>query len=54
GERGLVVRAVLRLYGFVWGSEWSADEQRESEMVFIADELPEAKIRAGFEALAAG
>ena len=41
---------VLRLYGFDWDSEWQEGEARESVMVFIGDQLPEEKIRAGFEA----
>jgi G3E family GTPase len=53
-DRRLVFQGVLKLYGFDWDAEWAADERRETVMVFIADELPEAKIRAGFEALAAG
>ncbi|WNW11981.1 GTPase [Pseudomonas sp. DTU_2021_1001937_2_SI_NGA_ILE_001] len=50
--RRLVFQGVLKLYGFDWDSEWAEDEQRESVIVFIADELPEEKIRAGFAALA--
>lgn len=53
-DRRLVFQGVLKLYGFDWDAEWAEDEVRESVMVFIADELPEARIRAGFEALAAG
>ena len=53
-ERKLVFQGVLKLYGFDWDAEWAAGEARESVMVFIADELPEATIRAGFEAMAAG
>ncbi|AHZ79359.1 cobalamin synthesis protein P47K [Pseudomonas putida] len=52
--RKLVFQGVLKLYGFDWDAEWAEGETRESVMVFIADELPEATIRAGFEALAAG
>jgi len=52
--RRLVFQGVLKLYGFDWDAEWAEGEARESVMVFIADELPEARIRAGFEALAAG
>ncbi|KVV03258.1 MULTISPECIES: GTPase [unclassified Pseudomonas] len=47
-DRRLVFQGVLKLYGFDWDTEWRADEARESVMVFIADELPEAKIREGF------
>jgi G3E family GTPase len=51
-DRRLVFQGVLKLYGFDWDAEWKDGESRESVMVFIADELPEEKIRAGFEALA--
>mgnify|MGYP003527335245 FL=1 len=44
-DRRLVFQGVLKLYGFDWDTEWRADEARESVMVFIADDLPEAKIR---------
>ncbi|MBF8758064.1 GTPase [Pseudomonas guariconensis] len=50
-DRRLVFQGVLKLYGFDWDAEWAEGEVRESVMVFIADELPEEKIRAGFEAL---
>ncbi|MDN7143548.1 GTPase [Pseudomonas sp. JQ170] len=50
-DRRLVFQGVLKLYGFDWDTDWAQGETRESVMVFIADELPEAKIRAGFEAL---
>ncbi|MFJ4375903.1 GTPase [Pseudomonas japonica] len=50
-ERRLVFQGVLKLYGFDWDTEWAEGEARESVMVFIADELPEDKIRAGFAAL---
>jgi G3E family GTPase len=46
--RRMVFQGVLKLYGFDWDTEWAEDEQRESVIVFIADELPEEKIRAGF------
>ncbi|PWB35433.1 GTPase [Pseudomonas sp. SDI] len=52
--RRLVFQGVLKLYGFDWDSEWADGEPRESVMVFIADELPEETIRAGFEALSRG
>ncbi|NBA96468.1 GTPase [Pseudomonas sp. R5(2019)] len=51
--RRLVFQGVLKLYGFDWDTEWAEGETRESVMVFIADELPEEKIRAGFAALTA-
>lgn len=50
-ERRLVFQGVLKLYGFDWDAEWAEGEARESVMVFIGDELPEEKIRTGFEAL---
>lgn len=50
-NRRLVFQGVLKLYGFDWDTEWTEDEQRESVMVFIADDLPEAKIRSGFDNL---
>ncbi|WP_422422516.1 GTPase [Pseudomonas sp. GZD-222] len=50
-DRRLVFQGVLKLYGFDWDTEWAEGEARESVMVFIADDLPEAKIREGFEAL---
>ena len=50
-ERRLVFQGVLKLYGFDWDTEWAEGEARESVMVFIADDLPEAKIREGFAQL---
>ncbi len=50
-DRRLVFQGVLKLYGFDWDTEWAEGEARESVMVFIADDLPEARIREGFEAL---
>ncbi|MEF9899134.1 MAG: GTPase [Pseudomonas sp.] len=50
-DRRLVFQGVLKLYGFDWDTEWAEGEARESVMVFIADDLPEATIREGFEAL---
>ncbi|MDF0730045.1 GTPase [Pseudomonas entomophila] len=50
-ERRLVFQGVLKLYGFDWDAEWRVDEPRESVLVFIADELPEARIREAFEQL---
>lgn len=52
-ERRMVFQGVLKLYGFDWDREWAAGEQRESVIVFIADELPEERIQVGFAALAA-
>ena len=50
-DRRLVFQGVLKLYGFDWDTEWAQGEPRESVMVFIADDLPEAKIREGFARL---
>lgn len=50
-DRRLVFQGVLKLYGFDWDTEWAEGEIRESVMVFIADDLPEAKIREGFAQL---
>ena len=50
-DRRLVFQGVLKLYGFDWDTEWRDGETRESVMVFIADDLPEAKIREGFAQL---
>ena len=50
-DRRLVFQGVLKLYGFDWDTEWRDGETRESVMVFIADDLPEAKIREGFARL---
>ncbi|QZI71548.1 GTPase [Pseudomonas protegens] len=47
--RRMVFQGVLKLYGFDWDTEWAEGEVRESVMVFIADDLPEEKIRQGFE-----
>ena len=52
-DRRLVFQGVLKLYGFDWDTEWAEGESRESVMVFIADDLPEAKIREGFSRLGA-
>ncbi|NAT60756.1 GTPase [Pseudomonas syringae pv. actinidifoliorum] len=51
--RKMVFQGVLKLYGFDWDTEWAEGEPRESVIVFIADELPEEKIRAGFEKVCA-
>ena len=50
-DRRLVFQGVLKLYGFDWDTEWAEGEARESVMVFIADDLPEAKICEGFAQL---
>jgi G3E family GTPase len=52
-DRKLVFQGVLKLYGFDFDVEWAEGEKRESVIVFIADELPEEKIRAGFTRVAA-
>lgn len=49
--RRMVFQGVLRLYGFDWGTPWREDEARESVLVMIGDELPEAEIRQAFAAL---
>jgi G3E family GTPase len=51
--RRMVFQGVLKLYGFDWDTEWAADEARESVIVFIADDLPQEKIRQGFARVAA-
>ena len=51
-DRRLVFQGVLKLYGFDWDTEWAEGEARESVIVFIADDLPEEKIRAGFARVA--
>lgn len=50
--RRMVFQGVLKLYGFDWDTEWEEGEKRESVIVFIADDLPEEKIRAGFARVA--
>ncbi|WP_206336489.1 GTP-binding protein, partial [Pseudomonas viridiflava] len=50
-DRRMVFQGVLKLYGFDWDTGWAEGEPRESVIVFIADELREEKIRAGFEAM---
>jgi G3E family GTPase len=52
--RRMVFQGVLKLYGFDWDTEWAADETRESVIVFIADDLPQEKIRQVFARVAAG
>jgi G3E family GTPase len=49
--RTLVFQGVLKLYGFDWDREWQADEARESVLVFIGDDLPEAVISERFRQL---
>ncbi|MDP3816392.1 GTPase [Pseudomonas sp.] len=51
--RRMVFQGVLRLYGFDFDSEWATDEVRESVLVLIGDNLPEAEIRQGFAEVAA-
>ncbi|MBV6752817.1 GTPase [Pseudomonas chlororaphis] len=51
--RRMVFQGVLKLYGFDWDTEWEEGATRESVIVFIADELPEEKIREGFAKVAA-
>ncbi|MGB4073916.1 GTPase [Pseudomonas sp.] len=47
-DRRMVFQGVLRLYGFDYDSAWGADEARDSVLVLIGDNLPEAAIRQGF------
>jgi G3E family GTPase len=51
--RRMVFQGVLKLYGFDWDTEWEEGAARESVIVFIADDLPEEKIREGFAKVAA-
>ena len=51
--RRMVFQGVLKLYGFDWDTEWAEGESRESVIVFIADDLPEEKIREVFAKVAA-
>jgi G3E family GTPase len=53
-SKRLVFQGVLKLYGFDWGDEWPESEPRESILVFIADDLPEARLQAAFAGLCAG
>jgi len=50
--RRMVFQGVLKLYGFDWDTEWEEGAARESVIVFIADDLPEEKIREGFAKVA--
>jgi G3E family GTPase len=50
-DRRLVFQGVLKLYGFDWDAEWAPGETRESVMVFIADNLPQARIEEAFAAM---
>jgi G3E family GTPase len=52
--RTLVFQGVLKLYGFDWDRQWQADEPRESVLVFIGDDLPEATISERFRQLTLG
>jgi G3E family GTPase len=52
-ERRMVFQGVLRLYGFDYAEAWQPAEQRQSVIVFIGDNLPEADIRQGFARLSA-
>jgi len=48
--RKLLFQGVQRLYGADWDREWEEGEVRESVIVFIGMELPEAELREGLEA----
>ena len=50
-ERRMVFQGVLRLYGFDYAEPWQPGEPRQSAIVFIGDNLPEAEIRVGFAEL---
>ncbi|MCU1741443.1 MULTISPECIES: GTPase [unclassified Pseudomonas] len=50
--RRMVFQGVLKLYGFDWDTEWEEGAARESVIVFVADDLPEEKIREGFAKVA--
>ncbi|GGL96843.1 GTP-binding protein [Pseudomonas asuensis] len=47
--RKLLFQGVQRLYGADWDREWEDNEVRESVIVFIGMDLPEAELREGFE-----
>ena len=49
--RRLLFQGVQRLYSADWDREWAADETRQSTIVFIGLQLPQAEIRAAFAAL---
>ncbi|QPT14123.1 GTPase [Serratia rubidaea] len=49
--RRLLFQGVLRLYNADWDRDWQPDEPRQSTLVFIGIDLPEAEIRARFAAL---
>jgi G3E family GTPase len=53
-DKRLVFQAVHMILEGDLQREWRADEERYSRMVFIGRNLDEAKLRAGFEATAAG
>lgn len=49
--RRLLFQGVQRLYNADWDRDWQPDETRQSTLVFIGIDLPEAEIRARFAAL---
>lgn len=49
--RRLLFQGVQRLYNADWDRDWQPDEPRQSTLVFIGIDLPEAEIRARFAAL---
>jgi len=50
-DKRLLFQGVQRLYNADWDRPWATDERRESVMVFIGSELPEAEIRRAFAGL---
>lgn len=48
--RRLLFQGVQRLYNADWDRDWQPDEPRQSTLVFIGIDLPEAEIRARFAA----
>ena len=50
-SRRLLFQGVQRLYNADWDRDWQPDEARQSTLVFIGIDLPEAEIRARFAAL---
>lgn len=47
----LLFQGVQRLYSAGWDREWQVSEKKQSILIFIGINLPEAEIRAGFAAL---
>lgn len=49
--RRLLFQGVQRIYSAGWDREWQTTDKRQSTLIFIGINLPEAEIRAGFAAL---